>query len=243
MTAIPDEVFSGRPHRLTMGLRSLDLDSWLDPDPHHPQRAQRATLLTQRRSDVYAVLPEGREPARLVAQRVAEQLGLVLPQSQDPLVDAALLVRDDLCVLARTEGTWRLVAAVVCFPSRWRLADKLGRDVLAIHDPVPGYRSGLGAPTTKVFDALTPRWRLNWTLLDDPALFQPAAPAGGHQPGPDSYLRVERQCLVPVGDVVAFTIRTDVVALADLPNDRAKAVLEAASTTPADLAAYRGWTG
>ena len=140
------------------------------------------------------------------------------------MVDAALLVRDDLCVLARTEGTWRLVAAVVCFPSRWRLADKMGRDVLAIHDPVPGYRSGLGAPTTKVFDALTPRWRLNWTLLDDPALFQPAAPAGGHQPGPDSYLRVERQCLVPVGDVVAFTIRTDVVALADLPNDRAKAV-------------------
>lgn len=242
MTAIPDEVFSGRAHRLTMGLRALDLQTWLDADSGHPQRAERTRLLAAHRPEVYSVLPEGRQPARVVAQRVADHVGCALAGLDDPLVEAAGLVRDDICVLARTGGAWRLVAAVVCFPSRWRLAEKMGQDVLAIHDPVPGYRQGLAAPTTKVFDALTPRWRVNWTLLDDPQLFQPRSPGGGHRPGPDSYLRVERQCLVPIADVVAFTIRTDVVAIAELPADRAEAVLAAARTTPAELGAYRGWT-
>lgn len=241
MTAIPEEVFSGKPHRLTMGLRSLHLRTWLDAGPH-PQREYRQRLLSQHRDEVYAVLPEGLAPARDVAQAVADHVGDSLPGDDDPLVEAALLVRDDLCVLARLDDAWRLVAAVVCFPSRWRLSDKLGQDVLAIHDPVPGYRGSLGRPTTKVFDALTPRWRVNWTLLDDPELFQPAAARGGHAPGLDSYLRVERQCLVPVGDAVAFTIRTDVVAVADLPQARATALLEAARATPPDVASYRGWT-
>lgn len=243
MAVIPDEVFSGKPHRLTMGLRALDLSTWLDADPEHPQRAYRRQLLAGHRDEVYAVLPEGRAPAAAVAGRVAEQVGSVLPGRDDPLLEAAAMVRDDLCVLAHTDGTWRLVAAVVCFPSRWRLADKMGLDVLAIHDPVPHYRSALGKPTTKVFSALTPRWRVNWTLLDDPELFQPHAPGGGHVPGPDSYLRIERQCLVPVGEAIAFTIRTDVTPVADLPPEAAEAVLQAASATPADLADYRGWSG
>lgn len=240
MTAIPDEVFS-KPHRLTMGLRSLDLATWLDADPTHPQRIARAQLLAEHRSAVYQVMPEGRDAARDVARAVATHVGQDLPGDDEPLVEAAQLVRDDICVLARRDGSWRLVAAVVCFPSRWRLADKMGRDVMAIHDPVPGYRQNLEAPTRKVFDGLTPRWRLNWTLLDDPELFQPTAPGGGHRPGRDSYLRVERQCLVPVGEVVTFTIRTDVVAIADLPPERAEAVLTAAAAASPELAAYRGW--
>jgi hypothetical protein len=135
---------------------------------------------------------------------------------------------------------------VVCFPSRWRLADKIGKDVLAIHDPVPRYRSTLGAPTESAFGAIVkqaPRWRVNWTLLDDPELFQPQAPVGrGHRPGPESFLRVERQCLVPVGQWVVFSIRTTVVAMSALSPDRARAVLSAAQGTPDDLADYRGWT-
>jgi hypothetical protein len=238
---IPSEVFSGKAHRLTMGLRALDMTTWLDADPEHPQRPYRGQLLRDRRAEVHCTLPEGQEPARTVALQVADHLGATLPGDDDPLVEAARLVRDDLCVLARVHDQWCLVAAVVCFPSRWRLADKMGRDVLAIHDPVPGYRTSLGRPTTTVFDALTPRWRVNWTLLDNPELFQPEGPREGHRPGSESYLRVERQCLVPVADVIAFTIRTDVVAVADLPVEQARAVLDAAAATPPDLAAYRGW--
>lgn len=242
---IPAEVFSGKPHRLSMGLRPLDLTTWLDSDAHDPQMSRRRELLVRNRSEVVAHLPGSEEASSRVARAVADWVGVVLPGAEPPLVEAAMLVRDDLCVLAPMGDTWRLVAAVVCFPSRWRLADKLGQDVLAIHDPVPRYRSELGAATNKVFGTISAgaaRWRVNWTLLNDPELFQPVAPAGPrHRPGTDSYLRVERQCLVPVDDVIAFTIRTTVRGVRELTGEQARAVMSSAEQTPDDLAAYRGW--
>jgi hypothetical protein len=38
---VPEEIFSGASHKLTMGLRPLDMTTWLDADPEDPQMAQR----------------------------------------------------------------------------------------------------------------------------------------------------------------------------------------------------------
>lgn len=240
--SIPDEVFSGKPHKMTMGLRPLDMSTWLDPEPDHPQRRVRTELLSSRRAQVYQCHPGHEVDEAVVAEAVAQWVGRQLPGRDAPLVEAAHLVRDDLCVLARVDGVWTLVAAVVCFPSRWRLSDKIGRDIVAIHDPVPDYRRQLGAPTHKVMDTLSPRRRINWTLLPDNALFQPS-PAQAHAGPPVEswFLRVERQCLVPIGDVAAFTIRTDVMALDDLPDSDRAAILHSARTAPDEMAVYRGW--
>ncbi len=242
---VPEEVFSGQPHRLTMGLRPLDLETWLDADPDDPQIPMRRDLLGSHRDEVFGALPGSEDARAQVAAAVAHQVGVVLPGADDPLVEAAQCIRDDLCVLEVREGRWRLTAGVVCFPSRWRLADKLGRDVTAIHDPVPRYRQTLGAATDSAMAAvgrMRPRWRVNWTLLDDPALFQPTTPAGrAHRPGPHSFLRVERQCLVPVADAIVFSIRTTVMPVADLDEAKASAVLTAAAASPQDMARYRGW--
>lgn len=242
---VPEEVFSGVAMKLTMGLRPLDMSTWLDADPADPQIAMRRDLLTTRRAEVFGALP-GSESARAeVAAAVAGHVGASLPGLDDPLVEAAMTVRDDLCVLESHDGQWLLTAGVVCFPSRWRLADKLGRDVTAIHDPVPRYRQTLGAATDSAMAAISrmrPRWRVNWTLLDDPTLFQPTAPTQrSHHPGEESFLRVERQCLVPVGNVIVFTIRTTVWPVAELEADKAAAVLASAAAAPEDLAQYRGW--
>jgi hypothetical protein len=43
-----------------------------------------------------------------------------------------------------------LAAAVVCSPNRWRLADKIGRDLTAVHGPVPGYAGALGPPVDRL---------------------------------------------------------------------------------------------
>jgi hypothetical protein len=242
---VPEEVFSGAPTRLTMGLRPLDMTTWLDADPDDPQIGLRRELLASRRLEVFGALP-GSESARAeVAGAVADQVGASLPRADDPLVEAAALVRDDLCVLEQREGQWLLTAGVVCFPSRWRLAEKLGRDVTAIHDPVPRYRKTLGTATDSAMAAIArmrPRWRVNWTLLDDPELFQPSAPTGrSHRPGMHSFLRVERQCLVPVGEAIVFTIRTTVLPVAELDRTKAEAVLASVAASPDDLAHYRGW--
>lgn len=243
---VPEEIFSGTGHKLTMGLRPLDMQTWLDSDPNDPQMATRRELLDSRRADVFGALP-GSEAARAdVARAVAEHVQAQLPGEDDPLVEAASLVREDLCVLEHRDGGWLLTAGVVCFPSRWRLADKLGQDVTSIHDPVPRYRATLGQATDAAIAAISrmrPRWRVNWTLLDDRALFQPAAPKGRtHSPSRESFLRVERQCLVPVGAAIVFTIRTTVVPVAELDADRAQAILASAATTAGDLAQYKGWS-
>ena len=65
---------------------------------------------------------------------------------RDPLDIAGRLVQEDLCILQDVEGELRLTAAVLCFPNRWRLSDKLGRPMLAIHAPVPSYAERLGKP-------------------------------------------------------------------------------------------------
>ena len=242
---VPEEVFSGAATKLTMGLRPLDMATWLDADPADPQLAMRQELLADRRDEVFGTLPGSSGARAQVAEAVADHVGAHLPGRDDPLVEAASLVRDDLCVLEQQDGRWLLTAGVVCFPSRWRLADKLGRDVTSIHDPVPRYRETLGAATDSAMSAIgrmRPRWRVNWTLLDDPALFQPTAPTGRtHRPGLESFLRVERQCLVPIADVIVFSIRTSVLPVAELDESKASALLASVAGSPDDLAAYRGW--
>ena len=62
-------------------------------------------------------------------------------------------------------GEFRLVAGCVCFPSSWRLAEKLGKPLTAIHGPVPGLNEQLGAPITQFLRRLEPgiAWRReNW---------------------------------------------------------------------------------
>ncbi|MEZ5865467.1 MAG: DUF3445 domain-containing protein [Geminicoccaceae bacterium] len=46
---------------------------------------------------------------------------------------------------AAPEG-YRLVGAFVAFPSRWSLAEKIGRPMPAIHAPVPGLEAAIGGP-------------------------------------------------------------------------------------------------
>lgn len=246
--------------RLAMGLRPLDLAEWLEGgDDARAQIARRRELIASRRAEVDAHLP-GSAPAcaellDLVRAHLARHDPASLegaPSDPEPLVAASLLVAEDLCVLERTVGGWTLTAATVCFPSRWRLADKIGTTLDAIHGPVPGYEEAIGAPTRAFFDRLSvekPVWRLNWTLLDDPTLFQPAPgrPATAADPA-DLVFRVERQTLrrLPVTGAVVFTIRTYCtragVLAARAPTFAADVWASLVSAPEASLA-YKGWTG
>ena len=64
------------------------------------------------------------------------------------------MVQEDLCVLVEHEGRYRLEAASLCFPSHWRLHEKLGRSLAAIHAPVPHYAEELEAKVDRFFDRL-----------------------------------------------------------------------------------------
>ena len=112
------------------------------------------------------------------------------------------------------------LAATLCSPARWRLADKIGRPLGAIHAPVAGYAAKLEAPVDRFFAMLKAGrlvWRLNWGIVDHPAPFQPVAQPATHaitaeNAGERLWLRVERQTLqrLPASGAVVFTIRTHI---------------------------------
>ena len=245
--AAPYLPFDGGPYRPTMGLKPLAPEDWIEiTDDLAGELARKQALLETRHDEVFAALPEA-EPAsqellvllvahlcrahpalfersgdHVLSKATGERWNLAQPPLH-PLELAGRLVQEDFCVLLRDSPTHRLVAATLCSPSRWRLAEKLGRGMGVIHGPVPLYAERLAAPVDRFLAALQPDrlvWRLNWFIHDDPTLFQPvrrpsAGPIGRDEIGERLYLRVERQVLrrLPHSDAVIFTIRTHLTPL------------------------------
>ena len=258
MTPTPYVPLDARGWRLAMGLRPLDLASWLEVDDQRDvELALKADLLATRPEVVVAARAVGDAASAELLDEVRSWFAqrrsdLVLEErpGDHPVVAAARLVQEDLCVLVR-EDTWRLAAACVCFPSRWDLTKKIGRTMDEIHEPIPGYRESLSGPTTGVFDRLQSErsfWRLNWTVIDDPTLHQPHAPR--QLPVDDIeqwFFRVERQTIrrLPRSGAIVFTIHNYVASvneLRDTPEFTEHLLLGIEGASPA-MQAYKGWVG
>jgi dimethylamine monooxygenase subunit A len=257
--SFPYVPLDARGWRLSMGLRPLDIANWLEVDEHlDEERALKTQLLDDEYDVVVATTPEGDEASRELLQEIRENLhahhlgvDTTIDEGEHPIVAASRLVQEDLCVLVRDDA-WRLRAACVCFPSRWDLASKIGATLDDIHAPVPGYDVGLARPTNAFFERLKPDrafWRLNWTLLDSPTLFQPANARRSPDAGvKDWYFRVERQTLraLPRTKAVVFTIRTFVTPATQLCQrdaNFAETLINTLETAPASVQEYKGWTG
>ncbi|HEX8803596.1 MAG TPA: DUF3445 domain-containing protein, partial [Acidimicrobiales bacterium] len=173
-----------------------------------------------------------------------------------PVERAARLVAEDLCLLVRRPGPaggWILAAACVCFPSHCRVADKLGRPVAEIHDPVPHYGEELAGRVDRFLDRLQPRtgaWRRNWMIHTHAELYAPTAPPPPDPPvtladaGRRLCLRSERQTLrlLRRTGAIVFGIRTQQVQLDDIAGrpDLAARLLAAVESWSPDLVGYRG---
>lgn len=157
---------------------------------------------------------------------------------------------DFVLLLPGTDGIFKVVGGCVCFPSSWRLAEKLGQGLEFVHAPVPGLTAALGSQIDSFLTRMKPgvAWlRSNWGLSRSPELNQhpmrklPQLDAG--TPPEQIYLRVEDQALVklPVTGGVLFGIR--IVSL-PLPEARtnpliARGLVRALKTMPELMAAYK----
>ncbi len=228
------------------GIQPLDMADWLVVDEAFAaQMALRDRLLVERRADVFGasdiapaqellnlVLAHLGPDYRVEPDRVIRPDGVEVGLDSDhPLVVAARLVQEDLCLLEQPDGAGEhvLTGAVLCFPASWTLAEKLGRPLTTIHDPVPDYAADMAARVQRLFDALhpdRPLWRANALLYDDPTLYQPRRHADRRDrpEGQPPFLRSERQSLLrlPETRAVVFSIHTWVVAWENLtPEQRA----------------------
>lgn len=173
--------------------------------------------------------PEGAAPAHELLALVADAVGAVgdrfeRPDGQtvrmdpgDPLAALGRLCQEDFAIMVPGASEHWLAAGVICFPSRWRLSQKIGRPLTGIHRPVTVYDDIMARRVQRLFDGVRvdcPLVRWNRLPYWKPTLFNPASepePGGSREPeGERPFLRVERQVILrlPETGAVVFSIHT-----------------------------------
>lgn len=265
MNAQPDWLLDHAPytpfmHKRTAkppGLSPLDMAEWTVKHPDHDaQLARRGEIMRDHADIAIGSGHEAEEPVLELLSMLKAHLGL------DPEIThleeycawtaMAHLVPEDFCLMLpdRKSGEYKLVGAILCFPSRWLLSEKLGRPMTIIHDPVPDYDDALARRVNRIFEIVDedrPMVRVNWLVHADPELFLPLGRETKlNLPPPRSsgelYLRTERQTLVrlPQSRAVAFGIKTSVTPIERLSADEAAGLYHAIGDEDDEVLKYRG---
>lgn len=280
--------YDGSATPFTIGLKPFDPDNWIeldgDPEPYLAEKdrlfasvpdrvfmartdtveAQREVLdafadyLPARFPDIYR-----RDGDAMIVGTAGRRVALT-PDDPAPLMTAARLVPEDLVLMRKCDDGWRLVAASLCFPSSWSLAEKFDRPMQVIHTTVPAFGPGtrMAEIIARIFDSLKtglPAERMNWSLQENAELFHPRSKAdrdmnaaGGFLAGldpEDIHIRVERQTLtrMPVSGDILFTIRIYLDPMAKLAEgdagpELARGLEKQLAALNADQLAYKGLT-
>jgi hypothetical protein len=228
-----------------MGLTSLKLVDWLEPDElYHEELLEKENLLHNIFDEVFQARLGSQLAQQEVLELLIDHMTKVYPELLEeelskikikqtgrefckkdfraaPLNLAGRIVQEDLCLMAPGPSGYTLEAASLCFPSRWRLLDKIGKPMIDIHSPVPGYKDKLVSPVDRFLDHLVvekPFWRVNWSLTDDSRLYQPIRNTKTdpkklittQNVGEEIFLRCERQTFrrLPNSGWILFTIKT-----------------------------------
>lgn len=169
----------------------------------------------------------------------------------DRLLKLSEHLEPDLVLLSRgAEDKFTVVGGCVCFPSMWRLTDKLGLTVAEVHEPVPQLNAELGSQVDRLIARLRPGKcvvRANWSICRLPEFNQhpdrnlPAitSPVALDQ----AWLRREDQCLftLPQTGGVVFGIRVTHLAWEELRSTPAvaRSVARGLRSMPLDMLEYK----
>ncbi|RVC74501.1 DUF3445 domain-containing protein [Mesorhizobium sp. M4A.F.Ca.ET.020.02.1.1] len=263
--------YDGSSKPFTIGLKPLGLDEWIDVDECLlPHLAEKRRLYAEIPEKVFVEEDGTREAQREVLDLLAAYLAAKHPGTHRdggsgaavigdengggptaalraaPLVQASLLVQEDLILMRRDESGWRLAAGSLCFPSSWSLLEKFGKPLQQIHAPVPGFGPGTRPAEliNRMFDGLQGQAveRYNWSIQAGDALYHPLSnlqriDRATNRPtrfadgdiDAHAFIRVERQTLrkLPVSRDILFTIRIHLDPLKVLARHPDRATLAA----------------
>ena len=233
------------PPDFAIGLRPVGVDGWLEGGEADPA-ARKDPLYAAHRDLVWAEI-EGSRPAQAEVLELVEAAGIeVEPRAElPPLFAAARAVPDDLCLMEKRDGEWRLTALSLSAGTFFTAAEVIGKPLAGLHAPVPGFGERFLKRVTRIFDALPADQvleRRNWTVMAGDELFAPDGAAirarvpdiAPEDVGAALSVRVERQTLrrLPAAGGLVFSIRIWRHPLGALAAD------------PARLAAFaRAWRG
>lgn len=234
---IPYDVFAqpGLP-----GIRPLPPEDWLIFDEAFAdQMAERDRLVSTRRNDVIAMVPEADAPAQELLDMVLRSAypevdpavpdvtvtrrdGVVVKVDRaDPMGTLARLVQCDMIILQKPDGADEhvMTGAALLFPASWTLAEKFGHPLIRIHSTVDEYDSPMAKRVQRLFDGVQvgrPLWRFNALWYAEPTLHHPQREGEERalpRPGGERFMRSERQVILrlPQTRATVFVIHTFVV--------------------------------
>jgi hypothetical protein len=252
------ELFPDNDYRFQLRFeRGEPADFFAPTSKHEVVAAERQRWFHSDPKTYAAVLPPGEELLAEVVGLADVWNGFTPPISttawQKCLALGEFWEADYLLLKADAAGAIRLYGGCLCFPSSWRLSDKLGQPIEFIHGPVPGLNPSIGAAIHKFLAALKPgvaSLRHNWGLAHSAELNQ--HPDRGLPPldatvsADEVWLRVEHQALValPKSGGILFGIRVVNHALNEVKADPVAAarLCRALETMPAEMARYKNLT-
>lgn len=218
-------------------------DWLLVDDAYADQMTLRDRLLAERRGAVVAMdaaaLPAAQELLAMVRGALGQKGatyyrpdGVTVPVNEaNPMASLCRMVAEDLCLLEKRGDEHVLTAAALCFPAGWRLSQKLGRPMVAIHRPVARYDPDVARRVQRLMDGLRRgiglmRGTAHWSgsPLHNPLSEEEKATPPGDTP----HIRVERQCLfhLPETGAVVFSIHTSLVTPEALTPEQAAALAD-----------------
>ncbi|EPS25306.1 hypothetical protein PDE_00239 [Penicillium oxalicum 114-2] len=175
----------GPKHFVTMGLRSMKWDEWIELDNHYLKyHADKKRRIEERGEKCFGTAPEAMDGAIELLEELCEYLperyptmfqktttgitntltGEIFditqrPLPEDPMAIAARLIQDDLAIMAeRPDGEYYLLAGAILLSGFWRLSDKFGMPLSEIHTSgnVPQFREKLERGMMNFFRRLKP---------------------------------------------------------------------------------------
>lgn len=241
-----------------------------EPEEFFARSVESTTVLTERRrwlttdpARYAAILPEGTEIVeeflkfvchwKELAEASADLHSPELYLFEKLLVLGSSIEPDFVLLVPRSDGQFTVAAGCVCFPSSWRLTDKLGQTVSEVHEPVPNLNVALGQQIDRLLQNLRPGKcviRANWSVCRQPELNQHL---DRNLPGmtnsvtlDQAWLRREDQSLfvLPETGGIVFGIRVTHLpwqVLQCMP-EKARSVARTLQTMPPEMLDYKRLT-
>ncbi|KAL9622420.1 MAG: hypothetical protein Q9160_003264 [Pyrenula sp. 1 TL-2023] len=176
----------GPKYFVTMGLRPMPLDSWIELDNQYPHfHATKARRIEERGDKCCRTAPEAYPAAVELLEELCEYLPARYPTlfrktdvgmdnlwsgesfnikaeplAEDPMQMASRFIQDDLALmLERPDSHYYLLAGSILLAGFWRLSDKFGMPLSEIHTSgsVPQFQSKLERGMHNFFRRLRPQ--------------------------------------------------------------------------------------
>jgi len=250
------DLFPDQDYRFQLRFERGEPAEFFAPTPAHRELiAERQHWLQTETQTYAALLPPGEALLEETAELAGNWNSFTPPNSATPwqkcLALGGFWEADYLLLKADADQQIRLYGGCLCFPSSWRLSEKIGTPMEFIHGPVPGLNPSIGAGIQKFLLNLKPgaaSLRHNWGLSRSAEL--------NHHPdralprldttvnADEVWLRVEHQALValPKSGGILFGIRVVNHPLAEVKADAMATtrLCRALETMPEELARYKG---